>query len=53
MKIEEMTLIEIEEYLKNITDEETNLYIRCLNCDEYTPICNINIITETCNNCDK
>lgn len=38
--IQEMNLIEILEYVKNVygNDETTNLYIRCLDCDEYIPI---------------
>ena len=52
MKIEEMDLEEIEEYLKSITDEETNLYMRCLECGEYKPLCEMNIETECCNECE-
>ena len=52
MNIEDMSLIEIEEYLKEITNENANLYMRCVNCDEYYPICNMNINCELCNNCD-
>lgn len=53
MKIEEMNLTEIEEYLKLITDEETNLYMRCLNCGEFKPLCEMNVVTECCNDCDN
>lgn len=40
MDIEEMNLIEILQYIKDTygNDETTNLYIRCLDCDEYIPI---------------
>jgi len=38
--IQKMTLIEILEYVRDTygNDETTNLYIRCLDCDEYIPI---------------
>lgn len=40
MNIKDMNLIEILEYVKNTygNDETTNLYIRCLDCDEFIPI---------------
>lgn len=39
-KIGDMTLIEILNYIKCVygNDETTNLYIRCLDCDEMIPI---------------
>ena len=52
MKIENMNLTEIEEYLKDFTDEDTNLYMRCLECNEYKPICKMNVFTEVCNDCE-
>ena len=53
MEIEKMSLTEIEKYLKGITNENTNLMMRCINCDEYYPICDMNIDLELCNNCDE
>lgn len=37
----DMSLIEILEYIRDTygNDETTNLYIRCLDCDEYIPVC--------------
>lgn len=51
--MEDKTLVEIEEYLKETTNEETNLYMRCLECDEFKPICQMNIETELCDECNK
>lgn len=58
--IQEMNLIEILEYVKNVygNDETTNLYIRCLDCDEYIPIYeweqNEDLIEfEKCQNCKE
>ena len=34
MKIEEMTITQIEEFIRD-KFPETNLYMRCLECDEY------------------
>lgn len=53
MDIEKMSLTEIEEYLKTITNKDANLFMRCLNCESYIPICNMNIDLELCNTCDK
>ena len=53
MKIEEMSLSQIEEYLKEITDNETNLYMRCLDCEEYKPIYEFNVETEICKECEE
>lgn len=57
-KLENMNLIEILEYIKDTygNDETTNLYIRCLDCDEFIPIyewCeNEDLIEcELCNKC--
>ena len=50
--IEDMDLCEIEEYLKTITDEDTNLYMRCLSCNEMVPICRMNVYTEECDDCE-
>lgn len=53
VKVENKSLLEIEEYLKTITDEETNLSMRCLDCDEYKPLCQMNVETETCDECNR
>lgn len=56
--IENMSLTDILNYLKDTYgDETTNLYIRCLDCDEYIPICEWNnhenlIELEICNDCN-
>lgn len=59
-KIEEMTLVEILNYVKDTygCDDITNLYIRCLDCDTFIPICEWNdnediIEHEICNECRK
>lgn len=52
MKITEMTIMEIEEFIR---DEfpETNLAMRCLNCDEYKPLSEMDLEHELCEDCQE
>lgn len=53
-KIDDMTVVEIEEYLASIlTDVEVNnLYMRCLKCGEYVQISQIaDFEQEECEEC--
>lgn len=51
--MENKSLSEIEEYLKSIAKEETNLYMRCLECEEYKHISQMDIDSEICDECNK
>lgn len=42
MKIEEMTITQIEEFIRD-KFPETNLYMRCLECDEYYTLSEMNL----------
>lgn len=50
MKIEDMTITQIEEFI-NDNFPDTNLYMKCLECDEYYPLNEMNLDLEKCQNC--
>lgn len=52
MKIEEMTITQIEEFIRD-KFPETNLYIRCLECDEYYTLSEMNLELEICQDCQE
>lgn len=50
MQIENMKIEQIEEYIcENFTD--TNLYMRCLDCDEHYPLSDMNLEQELYQDC--
>lgn len=50
MKIKNMTIEQIEEYIReNFPD--TNLFMRCLICDEYYPLNEMDLKKEFCQVC--
>lgn len=53
MKIEDMTLVEILEYIRDNFDNDINLYMRCLEEDEYYPLSEMNLETEVCKSCEE
>lgn len=50
MQIESMTIVQIEEYIRD-NFPDTNLYMRCLDCDEYYPLSDMNLEQELCQDC--
>lgn len=52
MKIEDMTITQIEEFIRD-NFPDTNLYMRCLDCDEYYPLSEMDLDLEKCQNCQK
>ncbi len=52
MQIENMTIEEIESFIRN-NFPDINLYMRCLDCDEYYSLSEMNLNIELCQNCSK
>lgn len=52
MKIEEMTITQIEEFIRD-KFPGTNLYMRCLECDEYYTLSEMNLELEICQDCQE
>lgn len=52
MKIEEMTITQIEEFIRD-KFPETNLYMRCLECYEYYTLSEMNLELEICQDCQE
>ncbi len=52
MQIENMTIEEIEIFIRD-NFPDTNLYMRCLDCDEYYSLSEMNLNIELCQNCSK